>query len=145
MLCFWVGVFTNRHFFYLPLLPHFLARFVTQMWAGIPHPGSSSVPVLTKLSVPTEAWSWTTHVVDRTPLFYQLRQWATKYKFTKLPNMFQATYACSKSYRKDYKQDLLSNNKYRLKLLQRNYFLTILAWKNLCHYTSPVDCCDSSE
>ena len=45
--------------------------------------------------------------------------------------MFQATYACSKSYRKDYKQDLLSNNRYRLKLLQRNYFLTILAWKNL--------------
>ena len=126
------GRFYQQALFYLPLLPHFLARFVTQMWAGIPHPESSSVPILTKLSFPADAWSWTTHVVDRRPLVYQLRQWATKYKFTKLLNMCQATYACSKSYRKYYQQDLLSNNKYRLKLLQRNYFLTILIWKNLC-------------
>ena len=37
--------------------PTFLARFVTQMWAGIPHPESSSVPALTELSLPAGAWT----------------------------------------------------------------------------------------
>ena len=93
--------------FYLALLPHILGRFVIQMRAGAPHPGSSSVPAFTKLSLPADTWSWTTHIVDTRPLVYQLRQWVTKYKITKLLNMFQPTYACSKSYGKDYKQDLL--------------------------------------
>ena len=95
--------------FYLALLPHILAYFVTQMRAGTPHPGSSSVPTLTKLSFLADAWPWTTHILDTRPLVYQLRQWATKYKFTKLLNMFQPTYPCSKSYGKDYKQDLLTS------------------------------------
>ena len=42
---------------YLALLPHILARFVTQMQAGTPYPGSSSVPAITKLSFPADAWS----------------------------------------------------------------------------------------
>ena len=101
------GRFLPTGVFYLALLPHILARFVTQMRAGTPHPGSSSVSALTKWSLPADAWSWTTYIVDTRPLVYQLRQWATKYKVTKLLNMFQPTYACSKSYGKDYKQDLL--------------------------------------
>ena len=100
--------FTPRLFLLCPI-SHILARFVTQMLAGAPHPGSSSVPALTKLSFPADAWSWTTDVVDRRPLVYQLHQWATTYKVTKLLNMFQPTYGCSKSYGKDYKQDLLRN------------------------------------
>ena len=101
------GRFLPTGVFYLALLPHILARFVTQMRAGTPHPVSSSVSALTKWSLPADAWSWTTYIVDTRPLVYQLRQWATKYKVTKLLNMFQPTYACSKSYGKDYKQDLL--------------------------------------
>ena len=52
--------------------PTFLARFVTQMWAGIPHPESSSVPALTELSLPAGAWTWTTHIAVTRPLIYQL-------------------------------------------------------------------------
>ena len=80
--------------FYLAFFPY-MALFVTQMGAGSPHPGSTSVPALTKLSFPADAWSWTTHIVDSTPLVYQLRLWATKYEVPKLLNMFQPTYACS--------------------------------------------------
>ena len=104
-----IGRFLPPDSFYFALISHILARFVTQMLAGAPHPGSSSVPALTKLSFPADAWSWTTDVVDRRPLVYQLHQWATTYKVTKLLNMFQPTYGCSKSYGKDYKQDLLRN------------------------------------
>ena len=100
--------------FYRALLLHLLARFVTQMRAGAPHPRLSPVLALTKLTLPADAWSSTTHIVDTRPLVYQLRQWATKYKVTKLLNMFQPTYACSRLI-----------NKYCLKLLQRNYFLSI--------------------
>ena len=60
------------------------------------HAGSSSVPALIKLSLPTDAWSWTTHIVDARPLVYQLRQWATKYRVKTLFIMFQRTYACLK-------------------------------------------------
>ena len=41
--------FTHRYF--LPYTP----SFVTQMGEGTPHPGSSSVPALTKLPLPTDA------------------------------------------------------------------------------------------
>ena len=105
-------VVLSRHFLptgasYLALLPHILARFVTQVRAGTPHSGSSSAPSLTELPFPADTWCWATHVVDTRPLVYQLRQWATEYKVTNLLNMFQPNYACSKSNGKDYKQDLL--------------------------------------
>ena len=60
--------------FYLALRPHILACFVTQMLAGAPYPGSSSVPALTKLFFLADAWSCTIHIVDARPLVYQLRQ-----------------------------------------------------------------------
>ena len=47
--------FTHRRF-YLALLPHILARFVTQIQAGTPHPGSSSVPALAELSLSANTW-----------------------------------------------------------------------------------------
>ena len=58
-LRFWASVF------YLSLLPHTLARFLTQMQAG-----SSFVLTPTKLCLPVEAWPWTTHIVDTRPLVY---------------------------------------------------------------------------
>ena len=92
--------FTHRSF--LPCTPS--PHFGTFCDLGTPHPGSPSVPVLRKLSLPADPWSRTTQT---RPLVYQLHQWATKYKVTKLLNMFQPSYAFSKSYGKDYKQDLL--------------------------------------
>ena len=59
-------------------------------------------------------------------LNYQLRQWATAYRVTKLLNMFQQTYDCSRSYGKTVKTLWRRVvNKYCLKLLQRNSFLGI--------------------
>ena len=49
--------FTHRCFFTLHSFPTFLVRFVTQMWTGTPHSGSSSVPALTELSLPADAWT----------------------------------------------------------------------------------------
>ena len=106
-LRFWVGVFLPTGFFILHSYPTLWHVFVTQMWAETPYPGSSSVPVLIKFSLPADAWSWATHIVDARQLGYQLDQWATKYWVKTLLNMFQPAYACSKSYGKDYKQDLL--------------------------------------
>ena len=60
--------------FHLPLLPHISARFVTQMRAGTPHPGSFSVDALTELFLPAAAWPWTTQIVGTRPLVYRLRQ-----------------------------------------------------------------------
>ena len=68
---------------FLPYTP----LFVTQMTAGTPLPGSSSVPALTELSLPADAWTWTIDVWITRPLIYQLRQWATKYG-VKLLNIF---------------------------------------------------------
>ena len=51
------GHFLPTSVFYLALLPHILAYFVTQMRAETPHPGSSSVPALTELSLAAEAWT----------------------------------------------------------------------------------------
>ena len=83
------GRFLPTGFFYPALLPTLLSHVsVTQMWAGTPHPGSSSVPALTELSLPADAWLWTTHIVTARPLVYQLRQWATMYRVkSKLLNM----------------------------------------------------------
>ena len=47
------GRFLPTGVFYLTLHPHILACFV--MWAGTPHPGSSSMPALTKLSFSVDA------------------------------------------------------------------------------------------
>ena len=84
------GRFLPTGVFYLTLLhPHFWHVFVTQMTAGTPLPGSSSVPAFTELSLPTDAWTWTTHTVVARPLIYQLRQWATKCRVKiKLLNIF---------------------------------------------------------
>ena len=90
----WV-FFTHRHFF--------TDTFVTQVRAGTPHPGSSSMPALTELSLPADAWTWTTHIVVTRLLIYQLRQWATKYRVKiKLLNMF----CLFKVIWKDYKSTL---------------------------------------
>ena len=52
------GRFLPTGVFYLTLLHrHFWHVFVTQMRAGTPHPGSSSVPALTELSLPADAWT----------------------------------------------------------------------------------------
>ena len=131
---FWEVVFYPQAVFTLHPFPTFWHVFVTQMRTGTPHLGSYSVPVLTELSILADAWSWTTYIVDARPLVYQLRQWAWKYGVTKLPNMFQPTYACPKSNEKTIKifwTRLL--NKYCLKLLQRNCFFKYtskLIWKS---------------
>ena len=59
-LRFWAGIFYPQTFFTLHSFPTFLTRFVTQVRAGTPHPGSSSVPAITELSLPAEAWSSST-------------------------------------------------------------------------------------
>ena len=95
--------FTSRRFLPYAPSPTFLAHFVTQMRAGTPHPGSSSVLALTELSLPADAWIWTTHIVVTRLLIYQLRQWATKYRVKiKLLNMF----CLFKVIWKDYKSTL---------------------------------------
>ena len=46
--------------FYLTLLPRILGRFCDSDATGTPHPGSSFVPALTKLSHLADAWALTT-------------------------------------------------------------------------------------
>ena len=47
--------------------PTFLELFVTQMRAGTPRPGSSSVLDLTEFSLPADSWAWTwTHCSYKT-------------------------------------------------------------------------------
>ena len=75
---FWAEVFYPQAFFTLHSFPTLWYVFVTQMRTGTPHPGSFSVPALTGLSLPADAWSWTTYIVDTGLLVYQLRQWVTK-------------------------------------------------------------------
>ena len=70
---------------FLPYTP----PFVTQIRAWKPHPGSSSVPALTKLSLLADAWTWTIDVWITRPLIFKLRQWVTKYRVKiELLNMF---------------------------------------------------------
>ena len=59
---FWVGIFYTHAFFILHSFPHFGA-FVTQMRAGIPHLGFSSMSVLIEFSLSATAWSWTNYVL----------------------------------------------------------------------------------
>ena len=100
--------FTHRCFFTLrSTFSTFLTRFVTQMRAGTPHPGSSSVSALKELSLPAGAWAWATHIVVTRPLIYQLRRWATNYRVKK---GYWICFACSKLYGKTIKhfqQDLI--------------------------------------
>ena len=49
--------FTHRHFVPYAPLPIFLTHFVTQMRAGAPHAGTSSVPAFTESSLPADAWT----------------------------------------------------------------------------------------
>ena len=63
--------------------------FVTQIRAWKPHPESSSVPALTKLSLLADAWTLTIDVWITRPLIFKLRQWVTKYRVKiELLNMF---------------------------------------------------------
>ena len=114
---------THRRFLLCAPSPTFLAHFVTQMRAGTPHPGSSSMPALTKLSLPADASTWTTHIVVTGPLISQLRQWATKYRVKiELLNMFCLFKAYVKTIKKHFEQDL-----YYLKLLR---WTSKLFWKS---------------
>ena len=80
----------SGHFFSQTRVLPYTPSFVTQVRAGTPHPGSSSVPALTELSLPADAWAWTIYVWITRPLIYQLRQWATKYRVkVELLNMFR--------------------------------------------------------
>ena len=89
-LRFWVGVFYPDTFLTLHSFPTFWHIFVTQMQAGTPHPGSSSVTALKELSLLADTWSWTTHIVDKRRLAYQLCQWAVNHRVkTKLLNIFR--------------------------------------------------------
>ena len=67
---FWAGIFYPQAFFTFHPFPKFWHVFVTEMPAETTHPGSSSVPSLTELSLPDGAWSWTNHIVDTRPLVY---------------------------------------------------------------------------
>ena len=88
------AVFIHGRF--LPFTP----SFATQMQAGAPLQGSSSVPALTELSPPTDAWTWTIDVWITRPLIYQLHQWATSIE---LKLSYWICFACSKSYEKTIK------------------------------------------
>ena len=84
VLRFWVGIF-----FFFPHAFFTLHSFICDSGEGI-HPGCSSVPALTDLSLPADAWAWTIYVWITRPLIYQLRQWATKYRVkVELLNMFR--------------------------------------------------------
>ena len=65
--------FTHRRTLPCPSSSHFWPRFVAQIRARIPHPGSSSVPGLTKLFLLADAWPLTTHIVVTRRLIYQLQ------------------------------------------------------------------------
>ena len=85
----WGAIFYPQGCFTLHSFPTFLTYFLTQMRAGTPHPGSSSVPALTELSFTTDSCSWTAHIEVTRRLIYQLRQGASKYRVKiKLLNMF---------------------------------------------------------
>ena len=79
----------SEHFLPTGVFLPYTLLFVTQMWAGTPHPGSSSVPVNTELSLPADARPWTIDVWIIRPLISLLHQWAAKYRVNfKLLNIF---------------------------------------------------------
>ena len=58
---------SHRRFLPYAPWPTFLELFVTQMRAGTPRPGSSSVLDLTEFSLPADSWAWTwTHCSYKT-------------------------------------------------------------------------------
>ena len=65
--------FTHRRF--LPYTP----SFVTQMQAGTPQPGSSSMFAPIESILRPGTWSWTSDIWIIWPLVSWLCQWATKY------------------------------------------------------------------
>ena len=86
----WTSIFYPQAFFTLRSFSTFLVRFVTMMRAGTLHLGTSSLPALTELFLPADAWTWTTHIVVTRPLIYQLRQRDTKDRVKiELLNMFR--------------------------------------------------------
>ena len=91
---FWVGIFYPQEIFTWRSFPTFLTSLVTQMDAGTPYARASSVPTLTKLSLPADAWTWTTHIVVTRPKIRRVK--------IKLLNMFRLL----KVIRKDYKKTL---------------------------------------
>ena len=89
VLRFWVGAF----------YPTLLRLWLRCGHEHPPHPGSSSVPALTELSLPVVAWTWTIDVWSTRPLIYQLRQWATKYRVKiELLNIFRLFKVMFKDY-----------------------------------------------
>ena len=89
---------------------------------GTSHSGSSSVPALTELW--PDAWPSDTDVRIIRPLVYQLRQWATKYKFKiELLNMFRLFKAICKDYK-----NTLNKTMYCLKLLRFHIMDMICLW-----------------
>ena len=100
---------------FLPYVP----SFVTQTRAGTPHPRSSTVPALTELSLPADAWPWTTNVWIIRPLVYQLRQWTTKYRVKiELLNIFRLFKIIWKDYKNTWTR---FDKKCCLKLLRQNF------------------------
>ena len=105
--------------FYLTLLPRILGRFCDSD-AGRNTPSRILLCACPHKVVPS-GWRMGFNYLN-----YQLRQWPTAYRVTKLLNMFQQTYDCSRSYGKTVKTLWRRVvNKYCLKLLQRNSFLGI--------------------
>ena len=50
----------------------YFATFVTQMIAGSPHPGSSSLLALKELFFPTGKWFWAIDFIVTRPMFYHV-------------------------------------------------------------------------
>ena len=95
----WAFFIHGRFLLYTP--------FVTQMKAGTPLPGSSSIPARTELSLPADAWTWTIDVWITRPLIYQLLEWATKYRVKiKLLNIFCFSKSNVKIIKIHFEQDL---------------------------------------
>ena len=80
--------------FYLALLPQNFGKFCDSDAARTRHPASSFVPALTELSLPTNAWTGTTHIEVTRPKITRVK--------IKLLNLFRLF----KVIRKDYKNTL---------------------------------------
>ena len=122
-LRFWAGMFHPLMFFTLHSFPTFFGTFVTQVRVGTSYPGSSSVPALTELSLSTDAWTWTTHIVVKRPLIYQL---SSEPRRTEIKLNYWICFACSDSYGKTIKTLWTRlDKKYCLKRLRQNCLISI--------------------
>ena len=88
--------FLPTSFFYLALLPHILTRFCDS------DTGRNTTSRILLCACPhrvvSSGWCMVLNNSYCRYQVYQSRQWATKYRVrTKLPDMFQPTYACSKT------------------------------------------------